>query len=359
MKIVHVVQDLKFGGLEHLIEDIVLGQLERGSEVRVVCLTSGGRTADRLQLKGVDVFIVGVNRLAVAALRKVRQSLLAPPPDVVHLHGLVGGRFGRLALFGTNVRTVYHVHTDLSIAHRLNGFQRWIERRLAKKSGRIIAVSKAVMEDLVVNIGIDRGMIEVLAGGISDQDPLHQGASKHRLNIPEGIGVVVTLASLTEHKGIPTLLNAVSLVPESMLLVAGEGPLRTDLEEMAEQLKISDRVQFLGFVQDTATLLAAADVVALASWPREGLSLALIEAHRAGRPCVCTNVGGMPEVVEQGVTGFVVPPRDPGAMAEAFAKLLDDDSLRDRMGNAARKRFLKKYEKTGYLDRLEWIYQHI
>jgi glycosyltransferase involved in cell wall biosynthesis len=359
MKIVHVIQDLKSGGLEHLFEDIVLGQLERGHQVRVVCLTSGGRTADRLQMKGVDLFIVGVDSLGVASLLKVRQSLLTPPPDVVHLHGLVGGRFGRLALVGTNVRTVYHVHTDLSLAHRLNGLQRWIERLLAKRCGRVVAVSKAVMEDLAVNIGIDRGKIEVLSGGISDQDPLHQGASKHRLNIPEGISVIVTLASLTEHKGIPTLLNAVSRIPGSMLLIAGEGPLKKDLEEISGQLSISDRVRFLGFVQDTTTLLAAADVVVLASWPREGLSLALIEAHRAGRPCVCTNVGGMPEVVEHGVTGFVVPPRDPGAMADALVKVLGDDALRERMGGAARKRFLEKYEKTGYLERLEWIYQHI
>jgi glycosyltransferase involved in cell wall biosynthesis len=70
-------------------------------------------------------------------------------------------------------------------------------------------------------------------------------------------------------------------------------------------------------------------------------------------------VGGMPEVVEHGVTGFVVPPRDPGAMADALVKVLGDDALRERMGGAARNRFLEKYEKTGYLERLEWIYQHI
>ncbi len=359
MRIVHVVQDLKSGGLEHLIEGIVLGQIERGEEVRVVCLTAGGKTADRLQQSGVALAVLGVRKIGLSALRKVRKAVMAPTPDVVHFHGLPAGRIGRIALTGQGMRTIYHVHTDLSISHRLNGFQRWVERRLANKGGRILAVSHAVMEDLVARIGIDPGKIEVLSGGLPDADPLHSGTARRRLKLPEHAAVAVTLASLTPHKGIPVLLDAVSLLPDVILVIAGEGPMREELEETASHLNITDRVRFPGFVQDTATLLAAADVVALASWPREGLSLALIEAHRAGRPCVCTSVGGMPEVVEHGVTGYVVPARDPSALAEALGSLFADDSLRERMGRAARERFLERFEREAYLDRLEWIYRHI
>lgn len=359
MNIVHVIQDLKSGGLEHLIEAIVLGQIERGHNVRIVCLTAGGKTAERLQSQGVDVRILGVRKIGWHALWKVRKELLADPPDFAHMHGLVGSRFGCMALTGSGVRTVYHVHTDLSIAHRMGRIHRWTERRVAARCCRVIAVSHAVKENLVDIIGIDRGKVEVLSGGIPDQDPLHQGASRKRLNLPDDAHVIVSLSSLTEHKGIPTLLDAVSETSDNSLLIAGEGPLRDQLEARVMELGISDRVRFLGFVQDTATLLAAADVVAQASWPREGLSLSLVEAHRAGRPSVCTDVGGMPEVVENGVTGFVVPARDPKAMAAAFRKLFEDDDLRERMGQAARKRFLETFDQRGYLDRLDWIYLHI
>lgn len=357
MRIVHMAGDLRRGGMEHLIEGIINGQRARGHTVAVVLLTGGGEVAERLRQQGVEVAVAGVRRVRPPELLRVRKLLRKQRPDVVHMHGMPAGTFGRLALLRTRIRSVVHIHTALSEAHQLTRRQARRERRLAQVGGPILAVSHAVKEDLVSVVGIDLNRVEVLSGGVPDLQPLHQGASRKRFGVEEDSPLIVCLASLYEHKGVPLLVEAVSLLPQANLLIAGEGPLKRELEEMIRVLGTEDRIRLLGFVQDAHALLSAADVAALASWPREGLSLALVEAHRAGRPVVCTDVGGMPEVVEHGATGIVVPPRNVAALAEALDRLLTNEEERLSMGEAARSRFLEKWELTGYLDRLDWLYQ--
>jgi glycosyltransferase involved in cell wall biosynthesis len=156
--------------------------------------------------------------------------------------------------------------------------------------------------------------------------------------------VITCVARLMPQKGHAYLLQAMAQVsaqvPGARLLLAGEGPLRGELEAQAERLGLNGRASFLGLVPraQLPDLLARTDVVVLAShW--EGLPVALIEAMSAGKPIVASRVGGNPELVADGDNGLIVPPADADQLAEALIRLARDAGLRERMGRASRQRF--------------------
>jgi glycosyltransferase involved in cell wall biosynthesis len=158
--------------------------------------------------------------------------------------------------------------------------------------------------------------------------------------VPEEAIVVACVASLTKHKGLTYLLEALHRVRARdwpvFVLLAGAGPEQAELERKARALALTPVVRFLGQRSDIPLILAASDVAVLPSL-REGLSLALLEAGAAGRPSIASRVGGIPEVVQDGVTGILVPPADPGALATALLELVRSPALRADMGRRARR----------------------
>jgi glycosyltransferase involved in cell wall biosynthesis len=172
--------------------------------------------------------------------------------------------------------------------------------------------------------------------------PEVRAEARARLALPAGARVVGTVGNFTAKKDQATLLRAVaSLRPagdvETMLVLVGLGPLERDLRALAAELDIAERVLFAGSRDDVFALLPAFDVFALSS-RFEGLPIALLEAMASGVAPVVTDVGGIPEVITDGVDGLLVAPGDPDALAAALAKLLEDDALRADVGARARER---------------------
>jgi glycosyltransferase involved in cell wall biosynthesis len=143
------------------------------------------------------------------------------------------------------------------------------------------------------------------------------------------------------------------------LLVVGEGPLKEELKSRAEEIGIASRIIFTGERDDVSRLLSISDVFVLSSVEREGLSIAIIEAMASGLPVVSTLVGGIPEVVEDGMNGFVVAPNDDGALAEALETLIRDENLRKKMGANGRDTYLRKFTMRKMLLNLETLYDHL
>jgi glycosyltransferase involved in cell wall biosynthesis len=158
--------------------------------------------------------------------------------------------------------------------------------------------------------------------------------------------VVGNVAALTGHKDHATLVEAMALlrprVPEARLVVAGEGELRPALEALVRDRGLGDRVAFAGFRHDLDVLLPAFSVFCLSS-RLEGLGTSLLDAMAFGLPVVATAAGGIPEAVEDGVTGRVVPTRDPAALADALADVLGDAGRRRAFGDEGRRRFLERF----------------
>jgi len=169
---------------------------------------------------------------------------------------------------------------------------------------------------------------------------------------------VVTLARLSPQKGIDTLVTAAGLVPEAKFLVVGDGPERTALEAQAESLGISSRVSFLGHRRDVPALLASADVFALPSL-FEGLPLSVLEAMAAAKPVVASRIGGTDEAVVDGVTGILVPPSDPAALAQAIRTVLADPQLAARMGGAGRARVHEAFTAQAMARGVEAVYDEL
>ena len=172
--------------------------------------------------------------------------------------------------------------------------------------------------------------------------------------------MVGSLGRLHPQKGFSDLLTAFAQVrqriPSVRLFVAGDGELRDDLEAQARSLGMAAVVTFAGVRADVSEVLAALDVFVLPSlW--EGMPNAVLEAMASGLPVVATAVGGTPEVVVDGVTGLLVPPQDPGALAQAIGHLLRDPDLRRRMGRAGRRRVEEHFDVRETVRQVESLYE--
>jgi glycosyltransferase involved in cell wall biosynthesis len=280
----------------------------------------------------------------VRALHQVRRLLQERRPHIVHTHMAKAGTIGRLAAISVRPRplTVHTFH-----GHVLEGyFRRPVERAvieterwLARRTDLLLAVSPQVRDDLVA-LGVGRpSQVEVVPLGL-DLDPFlavdgHSGALRRHIGVTDDTPLVGIVGRLVPIKEVSVMLSAMPLLPGVHLAVVGDGVQRPALEREAAALGLSDRVHFTGWWRDMHEVMADLDVVALTS-RNEGTPVALIEALAAARPVVGTAVGGVPFVVEDTRSGFLVSAGDEVALSDRIRRLLDDPALRGWMGEHGR-----------------------
>lgn len=314
----------------------------RGAECFGVQLCSSlrdrGRPADLVALSdgrspGLDVPTLGPTRTGPATLRALRQA--ARDADVVICHGSTTGPATYLATMG--LRTPY-IYRNIGDPHA------WItspSRRLRttlmlRKARAVVALTPRSARSISKLCAVDPSRIHVIPNGRSPQHfrpatPQQRAATRAELGVADDALVVAYAGALEPVKQVDLAIAAVARVHGAHLVVAGDGTLREDLQAQA-RLDMPGRATFLGTVIDTAPVLGAADVVVLSS-RTEGLPGVLIEAGLCGVPAVGTDVGYVDEIVVDGVTGLVVPPDDPDALASAIRAAAADSAS---LGNAAR-----------------------
>ncbi|MBF6605808.1 MAG: glycosyltransferase [Chloroflexi bacterium] len=326
------------GAQEHLYG--LLSRLDRDRyDVSVVSL-SAGSAARKIARLGIPVTIVDDPEDG-AAVADLTAHLGEIRPDVVHNHMFraeVLGTRAALALersVGLRPYVVSTVHSS-----RVRSIEdRELLRALTPSMDRLIAVSRAI----VAKIADERCCatpVSLIYNGVDLDRYDHQeapSALSEEYGLEPGAPVVGVVARLEPEKGHPTLLEAwLSILrscPDAYLLVVGEGSGREALEAQARELRIAHRVVFTGRRDDIPAVTAALDVAVLPSY-REAQGLTILEAMALSRPVVASNVGGIPEMVEDGVTGLLVPPRDAGALAAAIVRLLRDHPLADTLARA-------------------------
>jgi glycosyltransferase involved in cell wall biosynthesis len=292
---------------------------------------------------GIPVWCLGGRRqIDPGVVGRLRRLIRDRQIDLLDVHLPYAGVASRLARRRTSAALLYTEHS-LSVQRRLSNF-RFVTfaANVATygMSDRLVAVSEDTARDVrrfsrarvplsVVYNGID------LAGFSADDERI--AAARKALDLCPTDTVVGHVAKMVSKKRQRDLLDAARIVldarPDVRFVLAGKGPLQSRLEEHAATLGISHAVRFPGFVDDIIGTMASFDVFALSSL-HEGLPTVTIESLAVGVPVVATRVGGTPEVVDDGVTGLLVPPRSPRALAAAVLRLVDDAELRRAMGRA-------------------------
>nr|WP_246606657.1 glycosyltransferase [Lysobacter antarcticus] len=333
------------GGLERVVTDLAIEQARCGHRVFVFSITGSGSFAAELESAGVAV-VVGDKRRAfdTRVIRALRRAVIDCDADIVHTHNFVPNYYAAIALAWPSGRRRVLVNTCHNMGSRLSNRRlRWLYRLSLPWTARVAMVGAQVQDHFVGSGMVRAQRAQVLLNGIPTRR-FASGAEARRaartiLGVaPDAmlVGAVGRLVALKHHRLLLELMPALAAAcPAVELVLLGDGPLRAELEALADSLSIRGRVHFLGARANVAQLLPALDVFALPSLT-EGLSIALLEAGAAGLAIVATAVGGNPEIVSDGRTGLLVPPDDREATREALEALLHDDALRTRLGSAAR-----------------------
>jgi glycosyltransferase involved in cell wall biosynthesis len=345
MRILHVDSAAGWRGGQNQVLLTARGMAERGHEVLVACRRRGLLEA-RARDAGLDVRPIAFRGdLSPGAVFALRRAIRDFRPEVVQLHdphaaaaGLFAGRAGALRI--ATRRVDFHIRRALSV-HKY------------RACDRVIAVSRAIARVLEED-GVSAERVRLVYEGVAPRDPQPGGdEALAELGIPPGAPVVGNVAALTDHKDHATLLAAAALlrgrVPEARVVVVGEGELGPSLEAKAQALGLVDRVIFAGFRTDLDRLIPAFTVFCLSSH-REGLGTSLLDAMNFGRPIVATAAGGIPEAVEDGVNGHVVPIRDARRLADALADILLDPRKGRTMGDAGRRAFQERFTADRMVD---------
>jgi glycosyltransferase involved in cell wall biosynthesis len=358
-RVTHVVEALGRGGLERVVA-ILAAHASPGYTVEVLALCGQGPLADEIAATGAAVRALTLRDYYPRSVLRAARALRASRPDLVHTHGHFAGVVGRLAARLLGVRAVvHHLHTSdstLRLRHRR------LERLLARASARIVCCSAAVARHAAEDLGLPRALLEIIPNGI---DPPPPGATRDEarrlLGSPRG-PVVGCVGSLVPHKGQEVLLDALPLLPlalrETIVCLIGEGPERASLEARARSVA-PDRVIVCGERADARRLLPGFDLLAAPSRGREGLGLAVLEAMDAALPVVASRVGGLPEVVEEGRTGLLVPEGDAAALAAAIASILQRPDRGASLGAAGRDRVEHDFRAARMAARIESLYEVI
>ena len=360
-RIVHVVYSLEVGGLENGVVNLINGLRDEFRHA-VVCVGQSGVLQEGLP-SGVDVVTVGRgsarDRWVALRLARVFRALR---PTIVHSRNwpaIEAIPAARLA----GVPLVIHGEHGREAADPEGRDRRRnrIRRLLAPWVDRFVAVSADLRRWLAGTVGVPEGKLVTICNGVDTHRfrPGECAAARHGLGLVEDHPVVGTVGRLDPVKDQAGLLEAFARVkgahPEAVLLIAGDGPCRGELEARAAVLGLGPGVRFLGETKEVPAVLRSLDVFVLPSIA-EGISNTVLEAMATGLPVVATRVGGNPELVEEDVTGALIPPREPAALAAAIGGYLGEPARRFAHGAAGRRRALERFDLAGMVSAYRELY---
>lgn len=362
VKVLQLITGLRHGGAENVVAQLALGLDRERYDVSVAGLV-GGELADELRGRGVSVHVLGMrSKLDLGVSGRLARLLRSEGVDILHTHLFHANLIGRLAARAAHTRLVIStVHVD---ERRLRGHL-VLDRLTQGLCDAEVCVSEAVADFTHRRAKVDRAKLTVIRDGIN-LAPFTSASGGEKVRLELGIApdapLIVTVARLTRQKGLPHLIDAMLLVrdevPEVRLVIAGRGEMRDQLQHRIDSLGLSGCVSLLGFRHDVPALLAAADVFVLPSlW--EGLGLAAVEAQAAGLPVVASDVGGLAEAIDDGVTGLLSPPGNVEELAENIVRLLRDGRLRDEMGARGRQRAVDLFSAERMVAETEALYERL
>lgn len=362
IRVLYLIGSLDRGGTAVHLTELVRSLDPERFAVEICCLGQAGPLADRVRERGVPVHALGVPVVYrpgfAAGMLRLRQLVRRERYDLVHgllfaadVFGTLAARLGGAPLV-VNSRRMMPADEMPRRRRAYRLANRWVDRS--------VAPSEAVRRSCMELEGLAPERVVTIYNGI---DPDRIRGAEPAADLPAGDGPwILTAGGINPLKGHDTLVRALPAIlarlPAARIAVAGDGPLREQVVQLADSLGVRHGLVLLGVRSDVPALLARADLFLQPS-DSEGMSNAILEAMAAGRAVVATAVGGNPEVVEAGSTGLLVPPGDPDALARATIELLEDPERRRMMGARGSARVDRKFTVVRMAESMAAAYEHL
>lgn len=361
-RVLHVVQSLGTGGLENGVVNLANRLDHRRFVIDILCLRFVGELRQRLT-NGTEVFFEERTADSIAlSIQAIRRLCRQRRYEIVHTHGwatllpgFVGSRLaGRARVINSEHGTFF---TDTAR-------RRLLQRALFRLVDGNSTVSASLRSEMQRSFGLPGSSVTTIINGV-DVDRFRPDAARRlqarrKLGIGEDDVLFGTVGRLVPVKDYLTLVRAfgtaVRRCPNAALLIVGDGPDADTLRAAADDLCGGHRIAFVGNRDDVPSLMNAMDVFCLTSL-REGLSNTLLESHACGLPAIATDTGGNPEVVQQGMTGFLFPVGAQNELAELMVRLANEKVLRERFGEAARQRAVSEFSIARMVREYEAMYE--
>jgi glycosyltransferase involved in cell wall biosynthesis len=356
-KVLQLIETSGPGGAEKMLVNLV-GELSKGEFHPIVCLRKEGWLNNQLQESGCETKIVPHNGYINSAwFRQLSKLIQAEEICVIHAHEFAMNTYGSILSGLTGVPVITTVHGK-SYYHEM--WRRRFAYRLIARWSKMVAVSEDIRTFLITQVGIKEDRVVTIHNGIDVKAyrDRSQGESAQQNGRTEY--VIGAVGSLYPVKGHTYLLKALAIVlksqPHVVCKIAGQGRLLHQLQAEAADLGIANQVTFLGLRHDIPQILQSIDVFVLPSLS-EGLPLSVLEAMAAGKAVIATDVGGISEVVQNERTGFVVPPKDPEALASRILQLMADQAVAKRLGRAGREQVKRDFSLSTMTKQYETLYE--
>jgi glycosyltransferase involved in cell wall biosynthesis len=350
------------GGAEEMVLNLVR-HLPPRFEPTVMCINQAGPIGEEIKKTGVPFKVLGLTPGVSRPfdVLRLRDALQAWSPTIVHTFLLTGSLYGRFAAMMAGVPVV--IGTEVNIYENKQPMHARLERWLMKGTDAVIASAASVKDYYVAQVAADPARVEVIYNAV-DWAQLQTTTSRDEfrasIGVPLNAPAAGIIARLTEQKAHRVLFEAMAdpALSSLHLIVVGDGELRGDLVSRAEAAGLSGRIHFLGARRDLGDILNAIDIFTMPSY-WEGLPLSMVLAMGAGLPVVASRVAGIPEVVDDGVSGLLVNPGDSAQLAQSLATLVRDGDLRTRLGRNARAFVLPRFGVDGYVDSIVNLYDRL
>lgn len=370
IKILEIIDRPFLGGGQKNLLSIAEALDQTRFEVEV-CSQDNGPLVEELKQKKIRHHPISIQKIpSLKMIKKLRNLMNDEGFDVVHTHGGVAGFYGRWAAFRSGIPVVIHTLHGIHYLYYRNYFFRWIyvllERFFSRFTQTVIFVSQADIEKgrryrlapfekmKVVKNGIDFDKVRTNAA-IPEEFRL-----KEQLGLKNDFCLLGTVARIHRQKNIPCLIKAADVlrdaIPEARIIIAGDGPMMTQVKNLIERFGLQERVFLLGERADAQRIMSLFDIFVLPSlW--EGLPYVLMEAGALGKPVVASDIEGVREIIQNGETGLLVPKNDPQELAEAIVQLKAEPQLRFELGKKLQEKVQDEYTVSRMIKEIEAIYQ--
>jgi glycosyltransferase involved in cell wall biosynthesis len=370
VKILHVSAAGERGGLEVVLLSILKG-LDRSRFLPQVLLLEDGPFVRDVEHTGTEARVIKAGRVREIwkgwrAVTKIVQLIRAQGIHVVHSHNAKAHIYGGLAAAIAGVPSLYHLHGVPRLTFSRDGMVSLLS--VAVPARRTVACS-AYVADAFRRAWHSRRKLLVIHNGVLLGGSTVRNARtvRQELGIPEGAPVIVMATRLQRGKGVHVFLEAAARVvtdhPEACFMIVGgtlfglDKDYALELRQQVDRLSLSPAVRFLGFQPDVFRFLSAADIAVHSSIEPEPFGMALVEAMACSKPVIASDAGGPREIIENGVTGLLVPPKDAEHLAQAILNLLDDPDRRIRMGQAGAARVRDRFSAERMVRQLQGLYE--